>query len=834
MAIDTIKFSEFANGGDLQNADTTVGLYGGANAYFNNPWTFLPDGTTAERPVVPDSAINYRLRFNTTLLSYEFYNASTSTWQQVEDSGDIAGLIADLASHAAGKGASMIGLQDQTGVLSKTVQDLANASLIAQTSNGTLTNGQFLSDLSSGALKSATGVLSISAALTSIDGLTTSADKMIYTTASNTYAVTALTALARTLLADATAADMATTLEVLPLSGGTMTGVIDMGSHKITSVTDPTLAQDAATKNYVDTTLSGGYLPLSGGTMAGNISMASTYKITNAIDPSSAQDYATKNYVDMVATGLNVQAACICATTVDVNGTYANGAAGVGATLTNAGALAAFSCDGISPSLNDRILVKNQSTTYENGIYTLTTVGDGSTAWVLTRATDYDQPAEVQVGDWVAIVEGSTYASSSWLQTATVTTIGTDPITFIQFSASIPVSVGNGGTGRTSDTAYALIAGGTTSTSAQQSLGTNWVASTAAYPGTAGTSGTLLQSNGTDFVNTTATYPGTATTSGTILRADGTNWVASTATYPNSAGTSGTVLQSNGTNIVNSTAAYPVTATGTGTILRADGTNWVATTATYPTTTTANEILYSSSNNVVAGLSYSNLAINANLVKTVKTQVFTSSGTYTPSTGMLYCYVTLIGGGAGGGSCANTAAGHIASAGGGGAAGTAYKLFTAANIGASATVTIGNAGNGGSSGGANAGSDGNDSSFAPAGTGSTLTASKGTGGSAGNDSTTAIYSGPGSGGSATNGDINISGSNGGAGFGVFGQAFFEGWGGGSSISPITGTKPTSGAGLNGTGYGAGGSGAKLDQSSSSVAGGNGIAGFCQIIEYCNQ
>lgn len=101
-----------------------------------------------------------------------------------------------------------------------------------------------------------------------------------------------------------------------------------------------------------------------------------------------------------------------------------------------------------------------------------------------------------------------------------------------------------------------------------------------------GASGTVLQGNGTGSSPkySTATYPGTAGTSGTILRSNGTNIVNSTATYPATAGTSGTILRSDGTNIVNSTATYPSTATTTGQLLRADGTNWVGTTATYPTT----------------------------------------------------------------------------------------------------------------------------------------------------------------------------------------------------------------------------------------------------------
>lgn len=70
-------------------------------------------------------------------------------------------------------------------------------------------------------------------------------------------------------------------------------------------------------------------------------------------------------------------------------------------------------------------------------------------------------------------------------------------------------------------------------------------------------------------------------------------------------GSTGTVLRA-GTPPAWSTATYPATATGTGTILRADGTNWSATTATYPNTTTINQVLYSSSANVIAGLATAN------------------------------------------------------------------------------------------------------------------------------------------------------------------------------------------------------------------------------------
>src|SRR4026208_1205215 len=132
-------------------------------------------------------------------------------------------------------------------------------------------------------------------------------------------------------------------------------------------------------------------LPLSGGTMTGNL-------ILNG-DPTVGLQAATKQYVDAVAEGLTIHAACRVATTGALTVTYSNGIAGVGATLTNAGAMAALSIDGVSLSVGNRVLVKNQASTFQNGIYTVTTVGSGAVNWVMTRATDYDQPSEIDPGD---------------------------------------------------------------------------------------------------------------------------------------------------------------------------------------------------------------------------------------------------------------------------------------------------------------------------------------------------------------------------------------------------------------------------------------------------
>jgi len=174
-----------------------------------------------------------------------------------------------------------------------------------------------------------------------------------------------------------------------------------------------------------------------------NLSMQG-FKLTSVGTPTSSSDAATKQYVDDVAQGLNIHAASYAATTTNLNAIYSNGTSGVGATLTNAGTQAAFTTDGTTPSLNDRILVKNQTDTTHNGIYTLTTVGSGSTNWVLTRATDFDTPSEIAGGDFTFVDNGTTLANTGWVNVDEVTTIGTDPIVFQQFSGAGTYTASNG------------------------------------------------------------------------------------------------------------------------------------------------------------------------------------------------------------------------------------------------------------------------------------------------------------------------------------------------------------------------------------------------------
>lgn len=182
-------------------------------------------------------------------------------------------------------------------------------------------------------------------------------------------------------------------------------------------------------ETLISTSLTGTFVRITGDTMSGPLILSG--------DPVLPLGAATKEYVDTIAAGFTVVLACLCATTGNLNAVYANGAGGVGATLTdNSGTFVAFSTDGVSPALTDRILVKNQTNSFENGIYVLTTNGDGmAIPWVLTRSTDYDQaPAEIKPGTLIAVNTGTVNATTSWLETATVAAVGIDPILFSQFT----------------------------------------------------------------------------------------------------------------------------------------------------------------------------------------------------------------------------------------------------------------------------------------------------------------------------------------------------------------------------------------------------------------
>jgi len=196
---------------------------------------------------------------------------------------------------------------------------------------------------------------------------------------------------------------------------------------------------------------------------------------------------AIANAIAGVNPAVAVQAAT--ATVLPNTPTYNNGVSGVGATLTAGVTNTALVVDGYTPALLDRILVKNQASAFQNGVYYVSQLAALGLAWILTRALDYDQPSDINNTGAIPVVNGTANASTQWVLTSAVTTIGTDSLTYTQFTIAPANTLQTGGTNPTN---HGVLIG----------EGTNVVTSTSS-----GTSGQVLTSNGASTDPTFQTGP---------------------------------------------------------------------------------------------------------------------------------------------------------------------------------------------------------------------------------------------------------------------------------------------------------------------------------------
>lgn len=139
--------------------------------------------------------------------------------------------------------------------------------------------------------------------------------------------------------------------------------------------------------------------------------------------PTQSDHAATKAYVDAVAEGLHVHESARAATTANIN---------LSSALENGDTVG-----GVTLVTGDRILVKDQTTASENGIYVVQASGQA------LRALDFDTATEIDSGDFIFVTAG-TYANTGWVQTLKPATIGTDALSFSQFSGAGTFLAGNG------------------------------------------------------------------------------------------------------------------------------------------------------------------------------------------------------------------------------------------------------------------------------------------------------------------------------------------------------------------------------------------------------
>ncbi len=400
-----------------------------------------------------------------------------------------------------------------------------------------------------------------------------------------------------------------------PLTIGTgLTGTSYDGSAPVTIAIDSTVATLDGSQTLTNKSMSGSSNTFSnipnsaltnsqitlgttnialGGTSLAPVGLTS---VTVTQDPVSNFQLATKQYVDTIAvTSIHYHEAVYVEspdTAGNLNATYnqPGGAGdGVGATLTNAGTQAALTLDGVLMTVGKRVLIYNQTNGFENGIYTVTVVGNGSTNWVLTRATDADtyspiSPNGLGGGDAFFVQAGATGAGETYVCSNTgVIVFGTTNITFVQISSAQVYSAGTGltltgtqfsisntavtpgsygsgtqvGTFTVNAQGQLTLAGSTTVTPAVGSitgLGTGVATALAVNPGTAGS----FVVNGGDL--------GTPS-GGTLTNATG---------LPLSTGVTGTLgITNGGTGQTTASAAFnalsPITSTGD--LIVGNGTN---------------------------------------------------------------------------------------------------------------------------------------------------------------------------------------------------------------------------------------------------------------------
>ena len=361
----------------------------------------LPTGTSAQR-----SGSAGAIRYNSSLQQFE--GQTNTGWNQFSLTGGVTSFSAGTTGfnpnsdttgaitlsgilNAVNGGTGAAGL---TGYVygNGTSPMTASTTIPTTALSGTITNAQLLNSS------------------LSFNGVTVSLGGSGTITATATNALTIGTGLSGTSYNGSTAVTIAIDSTVATLTGSqtlinkSMSG----SSNTFTNIPNSALTNSSVTIGTTAIALGATSLTLGGLT-----------SVTVTQDPVSALQLATKQYVDATVQGLDPKGSCVAATTANI-------------TLSGAQTI-----DGIALVAGDRCLVKNQTTTANNGIYVVS-----ASTW--TRATDMDTWAEVP-GAYTFIEQGTTQADTGWVCTSNAGgTLGTTAITWVQFAGAGTYTAGTG------------------------------------------------------------------------------------------------------------------------------------------------------------------------------------------------------------------------------------------------------------------------------------------------------------------------------------------------------------------------------------------------------
>jgi len=514
----------------------------------------IPAGTTGQR----GSSTNGTLRYNTTTSTFEGY--ANGSWGSIVSGAGVSSI--SFGSTGLTPATSTTGAVTVAGTLA-----VANGGTGVTTSTGTtnvvLSNSPVLVTPALGTPSALVG--------TNITGTAAGLTAGTVTTNAN-------------LTGDVTSVGNATTLATVASAGSTGSStaipVITINAKGLTtSITTAVVVAPAGTLSGA--TLASG-VTASSLTSLGTIASLSVTAGTISTTPSGSTDIANKSYVDTIAQGLDTKASVVAATTVNI-------------TLSGAQTI-----DGISIVAADRVLVKNQTLSQNNGIYLC-----ASGAW--TRTTDMNTWAQVP-GAYVFVETGTTLADTGWVCTSNAGgTLGTTAITWAQFSgagsgvSSInfgttgltpatattgavtvagTLAVANGGTGLTAGTSGGILAYTATGTLASSAL----LAANALMIGGGAGVAPSTTTTGTGVVTALGVNTGTA---GAFVVNGGALGTPSSGVATNLTGTAAGLTAGNVTTNANLTG--PITSVGNATSVAAQtGTGSTFVMQASPTLTTPN------------------------------------------------------------------------------------------------------------------------------------------------------------------------------------------------------------------------------------------------------